>query len=226
MATYWSYLINRSDGPSPDTPRLLQYLVEKNLKSTFFVVGSRAISRPAMLQYEYMAGNQICVHTWSHTALTTQTNEEIIAELGWTKYAMKQIVSLLGYHIPFKSEFIKQFHAQLGVTPNTMRPPYGDIDDRVRAISLAMGLTPIIWTSIVGSSPAQVFMILNPSPVPRTGQISTHSIGKSQVVLSALKLCKCVLPILTVTLQSSYQFNTWWPPPQRQQVWIHYRRIQ
>jgi hypothetical protein len=27
-----------------------------------------------------------------------------------------------------------------------MRPPYGDIDDRVRAIAMAMGLTPIIWT--------------------------------------------------------------------------------
>jgi hypothetical protein len=29
-----------------------------------------------------------------------------------------------------------------------MRPPYGDIDDRVRAISLAMGLTPVMWTRI------------------------------------------------------------------------------
>jgi len=27
-----------------------------------------------------------------------------------------------------------------------MRPPYGDIDNRVRAISLAMGMRPIIWT--------------------------------------------------------------------------------
>lgn len=33
-----------------------------------------------------------------------------------------------------------------------MRPPYGDIDDRVRAISLQMGLTPIIWTRVNGSS--------------------------------------------------------------------------
>lgn len=33
-----------------------------------------------------------------------------------------------------------------------MRPPYGDIDDRVRAIALQMGLTPIIWTSVNGSS--------------------------------------------------------------------------
>lgn len=29
-----------------------------------------------------------------------------------------------------------------------MRPPYGDIDNRVRAIALAMGFTPIIWTSV------------------------------------------------------------------------------
>lgn len=33
-----------------------------------------------------------------------------------------------------------------------MRPPYGDIDDRVRAISLQMGLRPIIWTSVNGTS--------------------------------------------------------------------------
>jgi len=27
-----------------------------------------------------------------------------------------------------------------------MRPPFGDIDDRVRNISIAMGLTPVMWT--------------------------------------------------------------------------------
>ena len=83
-----------SDGPSPDTPRLLNYMVENDLKATFFVVGSRAISRPQMLQYEYMAGNQISVHTWAHPPLTTRTNDEIVAELGWSKEAIRQIVSL------------------------------------------------------------------------------------------------------------------------------------
>jgi len=82
-----------------------------------------------MLQTEYMGGHQLSVHTWSHPSLTTLTTEQIIAELGWTKKAIKDIT---------------------GVTPNTMRPPYGDIDDRVRAISKAMGLTPIIWTSAGG----------------------------------------------------------------------------
>ncbi|KAG9124604.1 chitin deacetylase, partial [Ceratobasidium sp. 392] len=119
------------DGPSPYTPNLLNYLDAAGIKSTFFVVGSRAISRPEILQAEYMGGHQLSVHTWSHPSLTTLTNDQIIAELGWTKQAIKTIT---------------------GVTPNTMRPPYGDIDDRVRAISLAMGLTPIIWTSNNGKS--------------------------------------------------------------------------
>lgn len=114
------------DGPSPDTPTLLRYLDQQKLKTTFFVVGSRVLSRPAMLQYEYQTGHQISIHTWSHPYLTTLSNAEIVAELGWSKKVIKDV---------------------LGVTPNTMRPPYGDIDDRVRYIAMAMGLTPIIWTT-------------------------------------------------------------------------------
>jgi peptidoglycan/xylan/chitin deacetylase (PgdA/CDA1 family) len=121
------------DGPAFHTGDLLTFLDSKQLKSTFFIVGSRAISLPITLQTEYMDGHQIGVHTWSHPPLTTLSNEAIIAELGWTKKVIKDV---------------------LGVTPNTMRPPYGDIDDRVRAISLAMGLTPVIWTRL---SPVATF---------------------------------------------------------------------
>ena len=55
--------LSYDDGPSPDTPRLLQYMDAQSppLKATMFVVGSRAISRPQMLQYEYLDGMQICV---------------------------------------------------------------------------------------------------------------------------------------------------------------------
>jgi peptidoglycan/xylan/chitin deacetylase (PgdA/CDA1 family) len=67
----------------------------------------RVISFPAMLQYEYMTEHHIAVHTWSHPPLTTLSNEAIIAELGWSKKVIKDV---------------------LGVTPNLMRPPYGDIE--------------------------------------------------------------------------------------------------
>ncbi|TFY83310.1 hypothetical protein EWM64_g703 [Hericium alpestre] len=122
-----SWGLTYDDGPAPYTPDLLNYLSDQKLLATFFVVGSRAISYPAMLQQEYQLGHQIAVHTWSHPSLTTLTNEEIIAEFGWTKKIIKDV---------------------LGVTPLYWRPPFGDIDDRVRAIAKAMNLTPIIWTRI------------------------------------------------------------------------------
>jgi len=104
----------------------LEYLNQQNIHTTFFVVGSRAISYPATLQTEYMSGHQIAVHTWSHPYLTTQSTDQVIAEFGWTKKIIKDVT---------------------GVTPIFFRPPFGDIDDRVRAIARAMNLIPIIWTS-------------------------------------------------------------------------------
>ena len=95
------------DGPAFYTSELLSYLDANNLKTTFFTVGSRCAEFPKTLQVEYMGGHQIGVHTWSHPYLTTLTNEQIIAELGWTKKVIKDV---------------------LGVTPNFMRPPYGDIE--------------------------------------------------------------------------------------------------
>ncbi|KAF9522032.1 hypothetical protein CPB83DRAFT_920310, partial [Crepidotus variabilis] len=69
---------------------------------------------------EYMNDHEISVHTWSHQL----TNQQIVAELGWTRKIIKQV---------------------LGVTPMTKRLPYGDIGS-FRAISLAMGMVPVFWT--------------------------------------------------------------------------------
>jgi peptidoglycan/xylan/chitin deacetylase (PgdA/CDA1 family) len=122
----YTWGVSFDDGPSLYTPVLLDYLKKKKIGATFFVVGSRVYERPAILIDEYMSGHEISVHTWSHRPLTSLTNEQIVAELGWTRKVIKTV---------------------LGVTPTTMRPPYGDIDDRVRAISLAMGMIPVLWSS-------------------------------------------------------------------------------
>jgi peptidoglycan/xylan/chitin deacetylase (PgdA/CDA1 family) len=121
----YTWGVSFDDGPSPYTQKLLGFLSQQKINATFFVVGSRVIERPNVLLEEYMSGHEISVHTWSHRHLTALSNAEIVAELGWTRHAIRQV---------------------LGVTPTTMRPPFGDIDDRVRAISMAMGMTPIMWT--------------------------------------------------------------------------------
>ncbi|KAG2003220.1 chitin deacetylase [Coprinopsis cinerea AmutBmut pab1-1] len=118
------------DGPGHHTAELLQYLDEQKLKATFFVVGSRVLYTPDILQAQYDGGHQIAIHGWSHKEMTTLSDEEIIAELGWSKKIIRDAI---------------------GVTPNMWRPPYGDIDDRVRALSLAMGLVPVMWTRTADS---------------------------------------------------------------------------
>lgn len=107
----WEYGHTYDDGPGFYTNKLLTYLDSQNLKATFFVVGARVISRPEIVVYEYMNNHELSIHTWSHSALTTLTNEQIVAELGWTRKAIQTVT---------------------GVTPLTFRPPYGDVDDRVR----------------------------------------------------------------------------------------------
>jgi len=118
--------VSFDDGPAPYTQNLLNFLSQNQILSTFFVVGSRVVERPNILLEEYMGGHEIAVHTWSHRHLTGLSTEGVVAELGWSRKAIKAV---------------------LGVTPTIMRPPFGDIDDRVRAISLAMGLVPVMWTT-------------------------------------------------------------------------------
>lgn len=56
--------------------------------------------------------------------MTTQTNNQVVAQLYWTLRAIKEAT---------------------GITPRCWRPPYGDVDDRVRAIAWQMGMTTYIW---------------------------------------------------------------------------------
>ncbi|KAH9244493.1 hypothetical protein BASA81_018093 [Batrachochytrium salamandrivorans] len=63
-------------------------------------------------------------HTWSHRLLTTQTNEQIVAEFEWTIRIIQQVT---------------------GARPAYARPPFGDMDDRVRAVFAKMNLIPLLW---------------------------------------------------------------------------------
>lgn len=123
--------VSFDDGPAPYTQKILNYLDGIKQTATFYVVGSRVIERPTLLVEEYMRGHEVGVHTWSHHPLTAMTNEQVVAELGWSRKAIKDV---------------------LGVTPTSMRPPYGDIDNRVRAIAMAMGMEVNLWTRFNGFS--------------------------------------------------------------------------
>ncbi|KAG0263620.1 chitin deacetylase [Mortierella polycephala] len=113
------------DGPSTATPTLLDYLKTNKLSATFFVIGSNVINNPDTVKREITEGHHLASHTWSHNALTTLTNEQIVAEMKWTE---KAVMDATGLRMKY------------------MRPPYGDINNRVRFVLKKMGYIPVDWT--------------------------------------------------------------------------------
>jgi len=116
--------ITYDDGPSPFTPAILDYLKAKNAKATFFVVGSRVSEYPEITKRASDEGHEIGIHTWSHTQLTTLTNEIVIAELQWTAKAIEEAT---------------------GKKPKLVRPPQGDHDNRIRSIINQLNYTIAMW---------------------------------------------------------------------------------
>ncbi|CEP17107.1 hypothetical protein [Parasitella parasitica] len=113
-----------SDAGTWAEPNLYDFLAKQNQKAGLFYIGSNVIAAPAAAQRALADGHTLCVHTWSHPAMTSQSNEAVVAELYWTMKAIKEVT---------------------GVTTKCWRPPYGDVDDRVRAIAWQMGLTTVLW---------------------------------------------------------------------------------
>ncbi|KAE8221881.1 hypothetical protein CF326_g8478 [Tilletia indica] len=118
--------INFDDGPTQATPRLNQFLIQNNISATRFVIGGQIAGMTETFQDILKDPNQqLAVHTYTHHQMTTLSNEVVVAELGWT---MQIIYDLSGF------------------MPSMWRGPYGDVDNRIRAIAEELfGLRHVSW---------------------------------------------------------------------------------
>ncbi|KZV72117.1 carbohydrate esterase family 4 protein [Peniophora sp. CONT] len=120
--------ISFDDGPlagSSDT--LYSFLKNNSIPATHFFIGINILqnAKEFTTAYETLQGD-IAVHTWTHPYMTTQSNELVLAELGWTA----QLI----------------YNSTGGRIPRFWRPPYGDTDARVSAIAREVfGMTTIQW---------------------------------------------------------------------------------
>ncbi|KZP28284.1 carbohydrate esterase family 4 protein [Athelia psychrophila] len=113
------------DGPDCAHNAFYNFLTAQNQKATMFYIGSNVQDYPLEAQRAITDGHEICIHTWTHQYSTALTNEQFFAEIWYTMKMIKLVT---------------------GVTPQCWRPPYGDIDDRIRSITHAMNLTTIVWS--------------------------------------------------------------------------------
>jgi len=114
------------DGPHPvNTPKLLDILKARNIKATFYVVGTNAQSYPHILQRMIAEGHEIGNHTKTHAYLTKLSADGVRNEMGFTHRAIVQAT---------------------GVAPKTMRPPYGATNSTLRTqIKQEFGYPSIMW---------------------------------------------------------------------------------
>lgn len=109
------------DGPSPATRDLIRTLENR---STFFVLGINVVNFPEIYTELTNAGHLVGTHSWSHPFLPSLSNEQIAAQIQWSIWAM---------------------NATSGHVPRWFRPPYGAIDNRVRAIIEQFDLRAVLW---------------------------------------------------------------------------------
>ncbi|RUS35481.1 hypothetical protein BC938DRAFT_482917 [Jimgerdemannia flammicorona] len=112
------------DGPTQYSPTLYDFLAKSNQKATLFYIGSQVHDYWKNALMGCGAGHQIGVHTWSHNPSTCLTNEQFVAEIKWTETIINEVC---------------------GVIPKYFRPPYGDVDDRIRGLLTQMGYKNVIW---------------------------------------------------------------------------------
>lgn len=113
------------DGPSGvTTPGLLNILKEKNVRVTFFTLGTMVQNNPDLIKREFAEGHEVASHTMRHKQLNKLSDEAVRTEVNEAKQA---ITAVLGE----------------GNGANLMRPPYGAINNTVRKNA---GAPLIIWT--------------------------------------------------------------------------------
>ncbi|MGV9558260.1 polysaccharide deacetylase family protein [Streptomyces sp. NPDC003401] len=112
------------DGPSGNTPGLLNALKQNGLRATMFNQGQYAAANPAQVRAQVDAGMWVGNHSYTHPHLPQLSSSQIDSEISRTQQAIA---------------------AAGGGTPKLFRPPYGETNATVKSVEAKYGLTEVIW---------------------------------------------------------------------------------
>ncbi|NOV03904.1 polysaccharide deacetylase family protein [Paenibacillus planticolens] len=115
------------DGPDPEyTPQLLDLLQTFQIKSTFFVLGSKAEKYPELIVRMHKEGHLIGIHNYEHWANALMTPKKVRRQLDDSVTAIENII---------------------GVKPVYYRPPWGIIN--IFDLLLLKRFRLVLWSLMV-----------------------------------------------------------------------------
>ncbi|MGI6199886.1 MAG: polysaccharide deacetylase family protein [Christensenellales bacterium] len=113
------------DGPGGSyTRQLIDILDAHDAHATFFVLGSRVSEDPDLLRELVAHGHQVGSHTWNHVTLAGLSQERIAQEIATSAQAIE---------------------GASGVRPTLLRPPYGQINQRVLQAANDQQMAIVLW---------------------------------------------------------------------------------
>jgi peptidoglycan-N-acetylglucosamine deacetylase len=114
------------DGPNGvHTPKVLDLLARYDVRATFFVLGTRVDSYPAIVRRAGAEGHALANHTYRHERLPRLSDSQIVATVDATDRAIRRA----------------------GAEPLPLvRPPYGETSQRVRDVLSRAGYAHILWS--------------------------------------------------------------------------------
>jgi peptidoglycan/xylan/chitin deacetylase (PgdA/CDA1 family) len=116
------------DGPNPAwTPRLLDMLASREVRASFFLLGSRAEAQPELVRQIAAAGHLIGNHSWSHCNLALASVRRIDEELTRANQTLQQIT---------------------GASIGYFRPPFGARRPEVLRAARRLGMIPVLWNAM------------------------------------------------------------------------------
>lgn len=114
------------DGPNNTlTVAILDALKERNVRATFFLLGSQVVRHPEVVVRMYEEGHLIGNHSTNHPTLTRLSRQRIFDELEETSSAIEAIT---------------------GSRPSVLRPPYGISNAVVQEIARELEMSVILWS--------------------------------------------------------------------------------
>ncbi|MBI5531035.1 MAG: polysaccharide deacetylase family protein [Candidatus Doudnabacteria bacterium] len=107
------------DGPTANTPEILKYLSEQNVKATFFVVGESLEKNPELGKAIFEQGSELGNHSYTHQRMVFKSPSFISSELGKTNEEIRKtgFAGVINFRPPYgkKLLFLPWYANKLGM---------------------------------------------------------------------------------------------------------------
>lgn len=177
------------DGPSEDTPRILEILAEYGVPATFFQVGANVQRLPAVARAVSEAGHTIGNHSYSHPMFSFRNPRFIAAELQRAQETIEE---------------------RTGVRPEWFRAPYGVRWFGVGAAQRRLRLMGVMWT-VIGydwSLKADAIVKRVAGGVSNGAILCLHDARELQVRPDIGETVEAVRRLVPMLLDQGYAFET------------------